>query len=661
MAENDLQDLELEDILKEFGQTQPEEEEQEAAPVSEEVPEEAPVSADTIRLDKIQKAVTQSVSADTVVFEAPEPEADAVVYEPKRKQAEPFTESWEPDYAEPEYAAPIVFKPKGRLQQLRAKLVAGPEKRYYELSEQGFGKLQAGIFLSFLIFAVAAGSTVLYALGLVSPERQRLLVFIQLLCMLLCALLGCYRMLDGIGDIFKLRFSLNTWLVLTFVVCCIDGVLCLQSQRISCGALFCLEALMAQIGEYYRRQTEIRQMDTLRKASELEAVVRTEDYHDGKPGFVTVPGEPESFMDTYDKPSLPEKILQFYALGSFALSLGFGIWAGVRGGFGAGVQTMAGALLLSMPATAFLTHSRPRQLLQKRLHKLGTVLGGWQGVKNVPRKAVFPITSRDLVPNGLLKLNGVKFFGEMEPDRVVTYAASLAAADGGCLEPILRQQLAGRNGHVLITEDLHSYPGGVTGVVDGYPVALGTAEFMQQVDVKLPQEAQVPQAVYMSINGILSGVFAITFQRSKNAGAGIRTLCSYRGLTPLVAQPDCMITAPFLAQRFGAYTGRVVLPPESVRRELAEKKPEADAPVIALCTKEGLAQRAFAVTGSRMLKLTLITGTVIHLLGGVLGLVAAGLLTWAGAADLLTPVSLLIYGLLWMVPGFLVTQWTRIL
>ena len=66
-----------------------------------------------------------------------------------------------------------MFRPKSRLRELKRKLVAGPEKRYYELSEQGLGKLQMAIFASFLVAIVSACTTAMYAMGVISTGRVR--------------------------------------------------------------------------------------------------------------------------------------------------------------------------------------------------------------------------------------------------------------------------------------------------------------------------------------------------------------------------------------------------------------------------------------------------------------------------------------------------------
>ena len=45
--------------------------------------------------------------------------------------------------------------------------------------------------------------------------------------------------------------------------------------------------------------------------------------------------------------------------------------------------------------------------------------------------------------------------------------------------------------------------------------------------------------------------------------------------------------------------------------------------------------------------------------GGILGLVIMLVLGYLGSVDLLTPTNVLLYQLIWAVPGLLVTEWTR--
>lgn len=656
MEKHEKPEFDLDEILKEFGNDDLPEmpvDLEGAEPLAE--PEEEP--RDTIRLDTIQKAVkSASVSDDTVPFQPPQEVAD--------QEEEPYIKTWEPAYEETpeEFSAqqPIIFRPKNRLRELRQKLVEGPERRYYALSEIGTAKLQAAIFLHVLLLLVALGGVALYWLNLVSPDRLRLLIFSQLLAMLVSGLLGCYRMMEGVGAILKGRFTLKSLLFFTFIACCIDGVRCLSSLQMPGCSVFCLQMLIAQLAEKQSRDTEMAMMDTLRKATNLYSVVKVADYHEGRPGYGTGEGKVEDFMDHYSKPSTPQLALHIFALISLIASVGIGVYAGLTYGTDQGIRFGTAVLLAAAPAGAFCSMVRPLAVLEKRLHKLGAVLCGWQGIRGEKKAAFFPLTHEDLFPAGSVKLNGVKYYGSVLPDTVVAYTASLIAEDGGGLTGLFLQMLENRGGYKFHVENFRAYEqGGIGGELGGESVLVGSLVFMQQMGVEMPRNLRLPHAVYTAIDGSLSGVFALAYNRTKGAAAAMQSLCGYRRLKPILVGNDFILTESFLRSKFRARTRRVVFPERELREALAAKDLPEEGTVVALSVREGLAQKGFAVTGARVLRSALKAGAIMHIVAGVLGVLMVGALAVVGADGLLTPQNLLLYSLLWLIPGWLITEWTR--
>ena len=87
------------------------------------------------------------------------------------------------------------------------------------------------------------------------------------------------------------------------------------------------------------------------------------------------------------------------------------------------------------------------------------------------------------------------------------------------------------------------------------------------------------------------------------------------------------------------------------------KDPEL--PALALATRDDLASYAYAVSGASALRVSCRLGVAIHLIGGILGILIMAVLAFLGTAELLTPTHILLYQLIWLVPGLLVTEWTR--
>jgi len=606
-------------------------------PIAEEPPqEEAPVSDD-----------------DTTVI--PQVTEDSVP-----EEAAPVEPAFE---IEPEFIpAPILFQPKrSRLQELKKKLVAGPEKRYYELTELGIGKLQLAIAASVIIVALSAGVTTLFALGMVPASRLRLVIFSQVLALLLSGLIGSHLMVDSVADLLKGRFTVNTLLTLTFAACIVDGVFCLRDLRIPCCAAFSLEMLFALAARFQKRSTELSQMDTMRKAVRLNGIIKVEDYYEGKAGLMRKKAEVEDFMDHYSKVSGPERVQNVYAALSLVASIAIAVFAGMRHGTALAVQILATSLLVAVPASFFVSVSRPAAILEKRLHLAGTVLCGWESIKDLCGRAVFPLRDEDLFPQGSTKLNGVKFYGDRDPDEVVAYTTALICAGGGGLVSVFKQLRTSRSAPEYTAENFQYYGnGGIGGEVCGEPVLLGTLNFLQDMGVEIPEGTMVNQAVYASIDGQLCAVYAISYARMRSASAGLVTLSGYRKITPVMLCGDFMLTEDFLRSKFEIKTRRMVFPTREEREELKKRRPDPEEPVLAITTRPELLSAAYAVTGARALRQSARLGTAIHLIGGILGLCIMLVLAYLGDTQLLTPTHILLFQLIWAIPGLLVTEWTRV-
>lgn len=660
-------ELDLEDIVREFSDAPPLEE------ILREFATEKPKASpppmgDTVRLERIPAAAAQNTApghtrrfAAVTAEEAPE---ESVAPMPKAPpKIEPFSEGWEPEYEAPmgTYVpkTPIPFESREHLRQLREQLVQRTERRYYALAEAGTASIRLSAFIIFLIFLASAGAAIALEQNVIGIHRMKLVAFCQLLAVLVTALLCHGRLLDGGIHLLRGRFTMHTFLAISFLICCVDSMFCLWQPRVSCSSIFCLQAAIAQWAACHERQREMMQMDTLRKASALTSIVKREDYYQGKSGYLTGEGRLDAFLDHYREPSGPERVLHIFSAIAICASLLTATLVGLRSGWGEGMQVLSAMVLLSLPATCFISMRRPEFLVEKRLHSVGTVLCGWQGIQAVDKQSVVPVSYHDLFPKDSIGMNGMKFYGTVDPDMVICYTGSLISHEGGSLTEIFHPLMASRYIRHAGVEEFGSYSGGLSALVDGEPIAVGTLEFMHQMDVEVPKAAQIPNALYTAVDGVLSGVFALRYSRSKQAAVGLRNLCSNGNTTPVMISQDFLLTGRFLREKLKVNAKRLEFPEGEARKELAKIKGEKDAPVVALTVRKGLPQRSLAVTGAWALRSSMKAGALIHMIGGGLGMAAVAVLALVGAAHLLTPVNLLLYSLLWMLPGWLITQWSR--
>lgn len=678
------QELELEQIMQEFGGDVPEEpsgeaqelpqaetvspepEQPEAA--EESLPEAVPEvpQGDTIRLDSLpipsneqeQKEQPETLDGQTRVLPDISEVSPEEIEMPEEENA---AESQSEEYVltEEQIPAPKPIPFRSRLSDLKRKLVAGPEKRYYDLSEMGLGRVQMAIFLSLVVVALCGAAAYMYAMGMVPENRMRLMVFSQVLTMMVSALLGSYVLMDGILDLFTGKFSLNTMLFLTLAACSADAVFCLQELRVPCCAAFSLEMTFALWNRSLRRSTEMGQMDTLRKANRLDGIVKVPDHKGNGPAILRTEGRVEDFMDHYVARTGPEKMMNIYALISALVCVGIAVLAGVFHDLSLGIQVFSTSMLVAVPASAFVSQSRPAAILERRLHMVGTVLCGWKGIKSLCGKASFPLYDRDFFPAGAVKLNGVKFLGSREPEDVIAGAAALMQARGGGLEPVFTQLLESRGGTVYDVYDLRILPEGLMGEVNGETCLLGLSECLKEQGVEIPESALVGSALYYAVDGILTAVFALNYSRTKASAAGLVTLGGSRMLRPMILCRNFMINRQLLKEKFGIKAKRFDFPDPEVRDEYADFTPDPELIAGALTTQQNLSSMAYAATGARALRRSCRIGVVLHMIAGVVGLLIMAALAYLGDLQLLSPLNVLLYQLVWMIPGLLVTEWAR--
>ena len=697
---NEYQEFDLEDILKEFGDDSREE-----APAQEpelqsspEPAREQPLSEPAVTEPQPEPAALDARQQETAEPEEasddPDPAGDAVpegdtirfdpaaaeqaaqsqtdgagAQEPEQMTQNQSAQELPADRLKPAFEveeefipAPSLFTSRSRLKELKKKLVSGPEKRYYELSEQGTGRLQVALLVTALIAALGAGILGMSAMELIPDNRLKLVIFSQILFMMISALMGVQLMIDSVADIFKGRFTVNALVTLTFIACMADGAMCLRELRVPCCAAFSLEMAMALWGRLQHRNTELGQLDTMRKAVRLTGIRRVKNYCDGKDGFLRGEGQVEDFMDSYDKQSGPQVIQSIYAGIAFAACAAIAVVAGLRSGFSVALQIFSTSLLVAVPATFFVSLTRPMAILETRLHMVGTVLCGWQGVKGLKGKAFFPVFDQDLFPQGSTKINGVKFYGDEDPIDVVSYTASLLSAAGGGLTTVFKNLMDNRGGQLQTVESFQRYVGGgIGGEIHGMPVLLGSMQFLEDMGVAIPEGTMVSQAVYVAIDGELAAVYAISYAKMRSAAAGLVALCGFRKVTPVMLCGDFMLTEDFLRAKFNVRTKRVLFPQKEQRSQMSKAEPDPQAPVLAITTRPELVSSAYAITGAGALRTACTLGLAIHILGGILGVLIMLALAVIGNTDLLTPTNVLLYQLIWGVPGLLVTEWTRVL
>jgi len=302
-----------------------------------------------------------------------------------------------------------------------------------------------------------------------------------------------------------------------------------------------------------------------------------------------------------------------------------------------------------------LSWGLPFAKLARHLQKTGCAVAGWRGAERISSRRGMIVTDLDLFPPGTTQLNGVKLYGE-EMAKAASYAAAMVKAADCGLERIfdnLRRSEGGREEKVIdftFCED-----GGCSGVIRGESVLLGTAAFMRRMAVRMPANLNLKTGIYLALDGELTAVFAVKYNAAETVDVALRIMKRSRAV-PILAARDPNITPTLMKRKF--YKNIKVIYPGLIERiALSEAEQDRGVPR-ALLLREGLLPYAETVVGSRRMCRAVRRSVMLSMLGSIAGTLLSFYMAFLGEYSLMTPVALLAFLLLWILPVLLMADWT---
>lgn len=296
----------------------------------------------------------------------------------------------------------------------------------------------------------------------------------------------------------------------------------------------------------------------------------------------------------------------------------------------------------------------PFSRMAGHLQKAGCAVGGWAGAEYISRRKSMILTDTDLFPPGTIQLNGVKVYGE-EMVQAVAYAATLARSAGCGLQRLFDGLLRGEMGKYETCSDFSFYQeGGYSATIRGQTVLMGTASFMRKMEVRLPPGINLRTGVFLAVDRQITAVFAVKYNAAENVDYALGMIRHNR-MAPILAARDPNITPALLGRKFRKGI-RLNYPDLTTRVALSEAELDRGMPR-ALLLREGLLPYADTVVGSRRLCKAVRQSAALSLFSSAAGTLLSFYLVFSGAYTLLTPLSLLLYLVLWTLPVLLLSGW----
>lgn len=318
---------------------------------------------------------------------------------------------------------------------------------------------------------------------------------------------------------------------------------------------------------------------------------------------------------------------------------------------------LSAALCAATPFSGLLVFNRPFRALARRLASVGAALPGWSGAARVGDALL--LNDSDLFPPGSVSLNGIKIFGDFSVEKVVGVTATMIRESGCALDKIFHDLLRTQGATYRRTEVFARHEGGgLSAVLRGEQVLVGSAAFMVLMEVSLPTGLNVRNAVFCAVEGELAGIFALNYTLHGSISPALSALIDRR-VAPVLATRDFNLIPAMLRQKFKLPVEKMDFPSVDRRIALSDPARPHSARITAVLCREGLGPYSEAVVGATRLRAAVRISTVFSLLGSVVGLLLAFYLTYVAAYTSLTAAQLTVFLLAWLVPTQLISGWVN--
>lgn len=623
----------------------------------EEKPAEPPAGGDTIRFTPVEEE------------KAPEPERPAVwTY-----RGEPDPERPAPDPKEARELARAERREKRQAEKRRRQLERfqkkeARKKRAQEQPEHTFASPEA----AYAFYAAASGTrlrllvSTLLCLGSVlllvlsTPlitgafsDHAAVFSAAMLGLLLLQAVCSYDVCLSGVIALLRFRFDQYSMLFLALCAVVADAFFAVAEGRTPFCTVASILLLLALWGRDLLYDARRRSLRAISNMDEPVAAIREEKAWHGYDCIFRAPGDAEQFAVQLEMPDAGSRIMRVWAPLMTEVTLALSVLTALRTGEHF-LWAWSAMLLASFPAGILIAYAKPFSALARRLYRAGAAIAGWQGARILSGEAGLIVEDADLFPPQNVTQGGMKLYGSRPAPMVIGYANAVVQTAGSGLVPLFEQMMHDQNGRRYTVDTFRRYEGGGLGAtIRGDVVLMGSIAFMKLMRVRVPEGTRLKQAVYLSVNGELTAVFALNYAPAESVRAGLSAVLRAGSLVPVLATRDFMITPQFLKLRYKIPPEHIEFPIVEERARLSSQEIPRTGPQGALMARSSFASFAGSVVSARTLRGAAIIAMIVALAGSVLGTALMFFLTFLGSSFSASCWNLFVYTVLWLIPGLL--------
>lgn len=471
--------------------------------------------------------------------------------------------------------------------------------------------------------------------------------WVSILILLLSAALAVEVPVRGVLDLLHLRISMHTATVLVMILSLVHAFTTLSAET----GNFCEAAAIVLMFQYRALLSGRSGMyHTLRTVCAFENPMGIFDAPQLLPNTDSLrrdSANTEDFILHLTQTDRPQKILSIYATILLPLTLALACFFSIQTDTRF-LPLWLLLLLCTIPCAGAHAFTRPFRVLAKRLSDFGGALCGWHSASIFGGTHTIILRDEDLFPSAGISSNGMKLFNSYEAGRVTAYALAALEIAGSPLSDLFRSLLKNQPTRAYPVTDHRFYENSGVGIeIAGDIVLVGPLSFMKSMGVHMPSGTRVRQAIYVSINGELAGIFAIKYKPNSSTRAGLKDVLANRNFSVVLATRDFLISPELIAAKYELPTDTMVYPVYPERIRLSETDPNEANAQGALIAKDTFGAFATTVAAGRTLRITARAALCMSVVASLLGFIVCILLMVWSATDAVTPLHITTFQFLW--------------
>jgi len=351
----------------------------------------------------------------------------------------------------------------------------------------------------------------------------------------------------------------------------------------------------------------------------------------------------DGFYNNLMSPDITEMAYRYATPILLAAALVLSASAALAGGHGAYFLHILSALLAAAaPFSAVLSFSLPFRIVARSIRKSGAAIAGWGGADDICYTDGACVTDDDLFPPGTLSFNGMKLYDGVSPEKAIRYTASLVIASGSGLSRIFTEALSAQGMKRIKVEDFTCYEGGVGALIRGEQVVTGSAALMNLLGVRVPEDVNMKNAVFTTVDGKLIAMFAINYVPVNSVQSALISMLKWR-INLFFAVRDFNVTPLMVAQKFKVSLEDIESFQAKDSYNISDSNSGKDGRMAAVLTREGLGPFAEAVTGGKLLKMSALVAVVLSIASAAIGVIFMCYMCWTGAFMSAKPGNLMVF------------------